>query len=217
MADSKLSAVATEATPSVGNERLYGVQDLAGSPTSVYHKLGDVMYYGADAPTTPEDNFLWHETDTGIIWRYGTYAAASRWVSVLPFSYAHGSLNSATSSNIFYTGYFSPPLGYDIYVDNFSMKAHVLTTNNGSNYWNLDLRKITGATVPASAAGTLLGAGLDTSAQAAGTWVEVSESINAVIDGTGASVEIPIIDLTKTGSPGNIWLTFGFSFRLVHP
>src|SRR5512147_559798 len=100
MADTKLSAIATEATPSVGDERLYGVQDLAGTPASVFHKLGDIGYYGNSASSSPEAGFVWHETDTDIDWVYNTFAASSRWCSRSLFQAFTGSNNAVVSANI---------------------------------------------------------------------------------------------------------------------
>ena len=216
MADTKLSAVATEATPTVGNERLYGVQDLAGSPTSVYHKLGDVIYYGASAPTSPEDNFLWHETDTGIIWRYGTYASASRWVSVNLYSNGTGSSIAVSSSSFIHLGVgYALHTGYDIYVDTLFFKGYC-TTNSGANYFTCSLRKVSGATAPASGAGSSLGS-ITSSAEAVNTHFDVTPvSVDAVLDATGASIEMPFFDVVRTGT-GVGWLNFGISYRLVHP
>lgn len=213
MADTKLSALATEATPSVGDERLYGVQGLGGSPTSVYHKIGDIMYYGANAPSTPEAGFLWHETGTlkGIVWEYGTYASASRWVSQ-PFSI--GALNTgasgASASNV---SSIALNNGYDIYIQTFDGIFHVLTTNNGSNYWTANIRSLTTTTAPATGNGSLLG-GLSTAAISAGTWTQVSATIDAVVVSSTHSL---MLDLIKTSSPGNMHASGSMTCRLVHP
>jgi len=220
MADTKLSAIASEAAPSVGTERLYCVTDLAGSPTSKYLKIGDVIYSGATAPSSPEDNFLWHETDTGIVWRYGTYASASRWVSVDLYPTYAGPGQAAVSANILFQAQINPMFGYDLYIDSHYVHAHVITTNSAASYWKFELRKATTSTVPANGAGTLLGAGVNSSAQSANTWFELSESIDAVIDHTGAGLEIMFLDVYKagaTGTPGNAWFAQGYTYRLIHP
>ena len=216
MADTKLSAIASEAAPSVGDERLYIVTDLAGSPTSKYLKIGDVVYHSATAPTTPEDGFLWLETDTGILWTYGTYAAGSRWVTTSLFSFTAGTSGAVISAS---TWGQTPAgnAGYDLYLYQLYMKYHVLTTNNGSNYWGINLRKVTTTTVPASGAGSLL-ATILTNTGSAATWTDATPvSIDAVLDHSGAGSEILLADIIKTSSPGNLWLEYGYSYRYIHP
>jgi hypothetical protein len=97
------------------------------------------------------------------------------------------------------------------------MKYHVLTTNNGSNYWGINLRKVTTTTVPASGAGSLL-ATILTNTGSAGTWTDATPvSIDAVLDHSGAGSEILLADIIKTSAPGNIWLEYGYSYRYIHP
>ena len=213
----KLSAFGTEATPSVGDERIPMAVDLAGTPADRYIKIGDIVYSSATAPTSPEDNFLWHETDTGIVWRYGTYASSSRWVSAGLKDTVAGTVNSPLAADTIWAADMNPLCGYDIYVDTFYAKVLVLTTNGATHHWELDLRKVSGSTVPAAATGTLLGSGLDTTAISADAWSELSESIDEVVDGTGSGLEFMFIDIDKNNSPGNMWYAVGYSYRLVHP
>jgi hypothetical protein len=172
---------------------------------------------GDAAHAAPSAGDLWWETDTGLLWTYGTYASASRWVSATLYQKDSGQLIAAQSANTVYAAGLQVTAGYDVYIDDFWVKAHVITTNTGSAYWNWDLRKIGTSVVPASAAGTLLGSGLDSSAKSPDVWFELTESIDAVIDGTGASMEYLIMDMTKTSTPGNVWTSHGISYRLVHP
>lgn len=216
MAGTKLSAIASEASPSVGDERLYLVQDLAGAPASKYIELGNMIFQGTTAPTTPQDDYLWHDTSSGIIWRYGTYAGSTRWVSATLYSVFTGMNQAATSANILFQAGVSPVHNYNIWVDNHIVHGHIVTTNSGSHYWNWRLRKVSSSTVPANGAGTLLGSGLSSVAESANVWFELTESIDAVIDRVAASVEMPFLDVYKTGSPGNAWFTQGFSYRLVY-
>lgn len=179
-------------------------------------------FYAQDAaPSSPVSDDLWWETDTGILWTYGTYAAASRWVSLNVLTGGISSSGAATRSTA--TISVSPSQsfgsGYDIYLDKLYLRAHVLTTNDANNYWSYALRKVTTSTVPSAGAGTLVGT-VTTSAQSAGAWFDVSTTLDAALDGTGAGIEFPFIDITKAGSgaaPGNTWDSIGVSFRLIHP
>lgn len=174
------------------------------------------VYHSDTAPASPVADQLWHETDTNILWVYGTFAAASRWVSVDLKDAAFSSGGSAYSANltaIFGQGNVN---GYDIYIDTLYVKAHVLTTNDGSNYWTWNLRKVSGSTAPAAGAGSSL-ATVNSSAKSAAAWFDLSASVNAVVDMVSTSIESLQADITKTSAPGNVWSVVGFTYRLVHP
>lgn len=174
------------------------------------------VYHSDTAPASPVADQLWHETDTNLLWVYGTFAAASRWVSVdlkdAAFS-AGGTIRSANLTALFGQGNVN---GYDIYIDTLYVKANVITTNNGTNYWTWDLRKISGSTVPAAGAGSSLGS-VNSSAKSAAAWFDLSTSVNAVVDMVSTSIEALQVDITKTLAPGNVWDVVGFTYRLVHP
>jgi hypothetical protein len=169
------------------------------------------------APTSPLAGDIFYETDTGILWTYGTYASASRWVSVNKYSSGSPYLVASGTASISTAAASGIHAGYDIYLDTLYFKHHVLTTNNVSNYWTMTLRKVTTTTAPATGAGTSLAA-VTSAASSSGTWTEITTSINAVIDYSGAGMEFPFYDLTVgAGAPGNVWYSVGVSFRLVRP
>jgi hypothetical protein len=72
--------------------------------------------------------------------------------------------------------------------------ANVATTNNGSNYWTLDLRKTDGAT-------DSIVATMTTSALTAGTWGKVSTTTFSPTSITTAQ-HLLYINVTTTGAPG---------------
>jgi hypothetical protein len=73
--------------------------------------------------------------------------------------------------------------------------AYVATTNNGSNYWTLDLVEPDLATVHAT---------IDTSAISADTWTMIDDTtINADVSRSDLGLYVRI---TKTGSPGALYL-----------
>lgn len=73
--------------------------------------------------------------------------------------------------------------------------VNVITTNNGSNYWVIDLVNVGVTTVYAT---------LSTAAIAANTWVQLT---SAVLSAQVALSELPLnIRITKTGAPGSLYL-----------
>lgn len=221
MANTALHSMTQQTTPPARADETYLVISPFGGTddrrTTVGNFLDRLIYWSDTAPVSPTADDLWWETDTNILWTYGTYAAASRWVSATRFSAGGGAQTAASSAALIHTAVANNTVaGYDIYIETLYFKHDVLTTNNGTNYWTATLRKVSGTTAPATGAGTSLGT-CNTSASTAGTWREVTASIDAVIDGTGASMEFPFIDVTVTGAPGNLWYGLGVSYRLVHP
>jgi hypothetical protein len=238
---------ATHKTALDGDEAIGATSDPGGSPADVYITPDDLADYldsltqtltnktltspiitglkfdgvaitaSDTAPGSPTADDLWWETDSGILWTYGTYASASRWVSVNKYSTGSALLAASGTALVNTAAASGIHTGYDIYFDTLYFKHHVLTTNNGSNYWTMTLRKVATTTVPATGAGTSLGAA-NTSASTAGNWTEITASINAVIDYSGSGMEFPFYDLTVgAGAPGNVWYSVGVSYRLVHP
>lgn len=221
MADTKVSALATEAAPSVGNERIHMVVNLSGTPADRYINIGDIVMHSDSAPSTPEDGYLWFETDTGILWVYGTYAAASRWVSVQIFSKTWV-INAVTGNNWdpgAGSGSMNPINGYDWYLDTFYAHYRVATTSSGSHYYTLLLRKVSGTTLWALDAGSAIGSGIVTSGATANTWTEGTETLNTTIDRTSTgSLEVPFFQYkTTAGAPGAISAILAVNFRLIHP
>lgn len=197
------------------NDRIYEAVDVTVG-AAIWLEVG-AIHIGTSTPASPATNRLWFDTSNGIIWIYGTYASASRWVSatlypgvLLATTAAARSADSVALASVYGTNL------YNIWIDDLILKSHVITTNNGSNYWSYALRKITTSTVPAAGAGTLLGT-VTTAAISANSWTEVSTSIDAVIDATGAGLEMIMLDITSPGTPGNTWDNVGISYRLVHP
>lgn len=199
------------------NDAVFRCLDTTTSSAIWYKVTAEkVVTHQAAAPTvpTPAAGDIWFETDTGLVWIYGTYAAASRWVSAMTFSGYLNARNGASAAAVTMPANIHG--GYDLYIETLVTRALVQTTNDGSNYWGYTLRKVSGSTVPAASAGTSLGTH-NTSAKSANAWFDLTTSIDAVVDGTGSGIEMPFIDITKTGSPGNVYDSINMVYRLVHP
>ena len=169
------------------------------------------------APVDPVAGDRWGETDTGIEWIYGTYAAANRWVSAQFLFAGSTSYSGYAASNQGAPFPQAAGFGYDLYLDTAYLKFLVPTTNDGTKYWTYAWRKVSGSTAPAAGAGSLLGT-LTTISLAADTWQEAaSVSINAILDNTGAGAEFLFFDVTKVSTPGYLIHAAVLSYRLVHP
>lgn len=221
MADTKLSALANEAAPSVGNERIKMSTGIGGTPADKYIKIGDIVMHSDSAPSSPEAGFLWWETDTNILWTYGTFAASSRWVSANLYT-KNCLFNAMTGNNYEPAGFGSvtPVIGsYDWYLDTFYAQYRVATTSSASHYYTLSLRKVSGTTLWALSAGSAIGSGIVTSGATANTWTDGSESLDTTIDRTSTgSLEVPFFQYATTaGSPGAVSAVLSVTFRLIHP
>lgn len=77
------------------------------------------------------------------------------------------------------------------------VNAFVATTNDASNYWTVELKKITAANV----ATTIMS--INTSASSPGAWVAYEDAVAEIIDGsTYLALEVTVV---KTGAPGNFY------------
>lgn len=225
MANTALHSMTQQTTPPARADETYLVISPFGGTddrrTTVGNFLDRLIYWSDTAPGSPAADDLWWETDTNILWTYGTYASASRWVSVNVNTSMGvvGAASAATAGGINMTLGGGLVAGYNIYIATMYFKHYVTSANSGntgSHYWSATLRKVATTVAPASAAGTSLGT-CNTSASTVGTWTEVTASIDAVIDGTGAGIEIPFLETAETGTPGDLWYNIGVTYRLVHP
>ncbi len=91
---------------------------------------------------------------------------------------------------------FSASVPRALTLTNWAQTAYVATTNNGSNYWKIALYRY-----PSSGGVKLLE--LDTSSMSASTWTVLSGEVNAAVLATDLLI---YINVTKTGSPGNLSL-----------
>jgi hypothetical protein len=78
----------------------------------------------------------------------------------------------------------------------WSQSLYVATTNNGSNYWTITMKRITdGATVNS----------ISTSAISANTWTLLTDTTFSISSLTTSDVGL-YLECTKTGSPGSLYI-----------
>lgn len=109
----------------------------------------------------------------------------------LPFAtYEALPFNASTVS-----AYYSASLTRPCTVRTWHQAVYVATTNDGSNYWDLQLRELPGTSGLAS---------LNTSAISPDTWSELSDtSVDLALTASYYAVYIRGV---KVGSPGNLYL-----------
>lgn len=81
----------------------------------------------------------------------------------------------------------------------FSCSVFVTGTNDGGNYWTIDLRDTTGTTI----------ASVNTSAMAANTWARLSDT--SVTQPATTNVELVVVTTITAGAPGTIYVVPGVS------
>lgn len=91
---------------------------------------------------------------------------------------------------------FSASVPRALTLTNWSQSAYVATTNDGSNYWKIALYRY-----PSTGGVKLLE--LSTASMSAATWTVLSGEVNGAVLATDLLI---YINVTKTGSPGNLSL-----------
>lgn len=115
----------------------------------------------------------------------------------LPFTPSGGVTSPFSTSGI---NPFVAPIAWDMTPRALYCSVFVATTNNGSNYWTMTLNIVTpGGTVTAQGS-------VDTSAITAGGWNTLTLSSFTTAQWPAATYALASITLTKTGTPGNLYL-----------
>lgn len=120
----------------------------------------------------------------------------SRLALPLPFTPSAGVLSPFSANGT----PFVAPIGWDMTPRALYCSVFVLTTNNGSNYWTVTLNiATTGGTITAQGS-------VDTSGITAGGWNTLTLSSFVTSPWPAATYAITTLSLTKTGTPGNLFL-----------
>lgn len=189
-----------DSTPLLFRGALTGdVTASAGSPaTNIENQnLRDIMN-----STAAEDDILQYKSGTWVertLTQLWTDLKAIVGLSMegrhyLPFGvYANVSPMSTSPADPYATS-----IDRDFTCKSISFSFVVLTTNDGTHYWRLQLRKI-------GSAGSVLLKELNTSAGTAGVWQHIA-STSFVVDAVTTSHEAVYVECIKQGSPGNLYL-----------
>lgn len=90
-------------------------------------------------------------------------------------------------------GAFLVPAERDVTIKQWTMNTYVGTTNNGSNYWQFDLKRLSDSALIDS---------WNTSSWSAGTWGRSARALSSAI--TASSHLGVYVDIIKVGSPGSV-------------
>lgn len=153
---------------------------------------------GTSMPGAPATNERITRTDLGMDFFYD----GSRWLSVQLFTEHatyYGSSISASGTIIGRAAAWGND--FDLWLVDLLGAVYVSTTNNGSNYWTVNLKNA----IDNNVEGTF-----NTSGDSADTMAEHVAAIDAAYTGEGF-----YFDVVKTGSPGTISPYVQFTYRLI--
>lgn len=160
---------------------------------------------GSAFPASPSTGALFYRTDIDFLCFYD----GTRWLTV--HEYEAGLEVVTTTSSPVSASYVANRTDYAPYVTRTTMATNVAATNDGSNYWTVNIRGINGA----FSAGTTV-IGRNTSADTAAVWAYVETSGGSLTSQTPANYAYWEIQATKTaGTPGALTVTVLVVFRLI--
>jgi hypothetical protein len=166
---------------------------------------GSGINTGTSFPGSPATNDLYYRTDRGLLYFYDS----TRWLTtnVYPLQFGQqfqsGAFTGAGQTRISMAAVWSNT--YDMWLIDWRYSSYVATTNNGSNYWTVELRKTDGVSSASISAPT-------TASDAPDTYITHVATIGALL---GTANDVLAMDLTKTSSPGGIYVVGLVSYRLV--
>jgi len=166
---------------------------------------GKYLFIQNATPTANAAGDRWWETDTNIMWFWdGTY-----WLTEQMFTFFEQ--YSGTAADDARYGSEIGAAGHDVFLMNHTVNVFVAGTNDGSNYWEFRLSRL-------SSSGAALLSSLNTSALSVNTWCDLSSlGINTHLDvsafGTGLQFYLQVL---KTSSPGNLFGSQKIQYRWAH-
>lgn len=158
---------------------------------------------GTSFPGSPSTNDKYYRTDRNLLYYYD----GTRWLTTTLYAQVIESQRAVTplsTNNFFESTVWTED--YDQYIVDFRATAYVVTTNNGSNYWDIKLMKLDGAS-----AATLITTA-STSAASANTWTRLKQTVGALL---GTGMDGLEIAMEKTGGPGTMYVSAMVTYRLV--
>lgn len=153
---------------------------------------------GSSFPASWPQDVPFYRTDLDLL----CYYDGTRWLTVQEYPSTFASWGGAATPFSVTTNPLLMPWFNDqgVYITRAAYTLFVDTTNNGSNYWSIDLQRDT-SSVWAS----------NTSALAASTTYTVNQAVNAVHTPSGYFRW----NTTKVNSPGVLFFSGAFKYRLI--
>ena len=165
----------------------------------------DSSISGTVFPGSPVTNQRFFRTDRGIEYYYN----GTRWLStqefILPLRISD-TLEPLTATSTLLAEVIEPGAN-GIYITSSISNTYVVTTNDGSHYWTLQLQYL-----PATGSAVAVGDPFNTSGDAANTNVRHAVTIGVVLNTAGLLLNIKG---TKTSTPGNLYLNTVVFYRRI--
>lgn len=167
----------------------------------------NVVTVSATAPSSPATGHIWYEL-SGSALRYGWPWTWNGVYWLAPQQHWAPDTFSTTVTNT--DKYLLVDPAFNYYLNNWRIATYVATTNNGSNYWSIDLARRNAANT-ATSFNTQ-----NTSANAINGWVRTSQiNLSVHVDVALTSAIVFAIRLSKTVSPGEIYLASQLTYQLA--
>lgn len=176
----------------------------------VIQDIVDKINGGSSFPASPSTGTTYFRTDIGQL----CYYDGTRWLTVNEYEWTTlgvtgGGVFSFTADAT-YALLTSIRRDYQPYFSRVAVVAQVATTNNGSNYW----------TITANSHNSIYGGGtilktFNTSAAAVNTWVRYEYAAGSLDNTVPSDYGTLGYGITKSGSPGTLFLTGSVYYRLI--
>jgi len=170
------------------------------------HLFGGFAYtVGSAFPGSPASGDFCYRTDRDLEYRYN----GTRWLSTTFYRTDFGVTDNLMPLSVSATtsGRMTPWGATDLWLETFYSTIFVSGTNDGSNYWTIELKKYTAGNSPTTVAS------FNTSADSASTWTPKAVEIDDIFS-AATYKQLQVIG-TKTGSPANIYVPAAVAYRLV--
>lgn len=157
---------------------------------------------GTSFPVSPATNDRFFRTDRGLEYFYDGTRWLTTYLYCQPFAGQRALLPVSAAASV------NAPVwtdDYDQYVVDLRISVHIVTTNDGSNYWSLRMDKIDGGT------NTMI-VTVTSSALGPNVWARLRVSVNALL---GTVTDALDITASKVGTPGNLYFVPMVTYRLV--
>lgn len=157
---------------------------------------------GTAFPGSPTTNYVFYRTDLGWL----CYYDGTRWLTVheyvLPLVYFTTISGNTDSGNI----PIPAATTYGLYITRATVITNVAATNNGTNYWSIQVQGLNTANSVADVVFSF-----NTSADSAGTYV-VHEGISTAVPTNKTWFRT---NASKTLTPGNLTYAAALNYRLI--
>jgi len=168
-------------------------------PTSGYAE-------GTSFPASPALNDKFYRTDLNLLCFYD----GTRWLTAQEYALPSGLSEGANSffnvSSAFTSWRAAVRSDFELYLTRWAVTSRVQTTNDGSNYYTVNLDYQNAATTAS------LIASFSTNADAASTIVQHDQQIDAALDASAVNI---IVVISKTGTPGACHVIPALYYRLI--